>query len=252
MKKSTPEVGAKITETDLFNPIRDFLVKMGYTVHSEVKNCDIAAVKDKELLVVELKSSFNATLLIQAAKRQRMTNTVYIAFPMPKSGLFSRQWKDLCYLVRRLELGLLVVSFLKSGPRVEVIFDPKPFNREQSQRLSKKKRDGVILEINGRHGDFNTGGSSRQKIMTAYKENAIQILCYLYKYGPLSIGQLRDFGAGPKTSSILQKNFYGWFDRVSKGVYQITPEGNQSLAEYPELVAFYLQESAKHLEKTTN
>lgn len=252
MKKGTRETKPKITETDLFNPVRDFLISKGYTVHSEVKNCDVAAVKGKELLVVELKSSFNATLLIQATKRQRIANTVYIAFPTPKSGLFSRQWKDLCHLVRRLELGLLVVSFLKSGPRVEVIFDPKPFNREQSRSASKRKREGVILEINGRHGDFNTGGSSRQKIMTAYKENSIQVLCYLNKYGPLSVRQLKELGTGPKTGSILQKNFYGWFDRVSKGIYQATPEGDRSLTDYPELVAFYLQQSANRFENTTN
>ncbi len=231
--------GLKISETDLSNPIRDFLIKRGYTVRSEVNNCDIAAVKENELLVVELKRSFNATLLIQAAKRQRVANAVYIGIPMPKTGIFSRQWKDLCYLVRRLELGLLVVSFLKSGPKVEVIFDPKPFDCNKSRRLSQKKREGIILEINSRHGDLNTGGSTRQKIMTAYKENAVQILCYLYKYGPLSIKQLKELGTGPKTSSILQNNFYGWFDRVTKGVYQLTSEGNRSLTDYPELVTYY-------------
>lgn len=245
MGKSASKAELKISETDLFNPVRDFLIKRGYTVNGEVKNCDITAVKDQELLVVELKRSFNATLLIQAAKRQRVANTVYIAIPMPKTGIFSRKWKDLCYLVRRLELGLLVVSFLKSGSRVEVVLNPEPFDRERSRRLNQKKRDGIISEINGRHGDFNTGGSSRQKLMTAYKENAIQILCYLEKFGPLSTRQLKELGTGAKTSSILQKNFYGWFDSVTKGLYQITPEGTRSLADYPELVAYYLKELAK-------
>lgn len=248
MSKSASKVELKISETDLFYPVRDFLIKRGYTVNGEVKNCDITAVKEQELLVVELKSSFNATLLIQATKRQRVADTVYIAIPMPKTGIFSRKWKDLCYLVRRLELGLLVVSFLKSGSKVQVVLNPEPFNREQSRRLSQKKRDGIILEINGRHGDFNTGGSCRQKLMTAYKENAIQILCYLEKFGPLSTRQLKELGTGAKTSSILQKNFYGWFDKVTKGLYQITPEGNRSLADHPELVAYYLKELTK-LEK---
>jgi hypothetical protein len=164
---------------------------------------------------------------------------------MPKTGIFSRHWKDLCYLVRRLELGLIVVSFLKSGPRAEVIFDPKPFDREQSQRLNRKKRSGIISEITGRHGDYNVGGSTRQKLMTAYKENAIQILCYLHKYGQLTIGQLKELGTGPKTGAILQKNFYGWFERVAKGVYQVTSKGIQSLTDYPELVTFYLEELNK-------
>lgn len=245
MPQPKQKANSKITETDLFNPVRDFLINKGYLVHSEVKNCDIVAVKDNELLVVELKSSFNATLLIQAAKRQRVANIVYIAIPMPKTGIFSRQWKDLCYLVRRLELGLITVSFLKSGPRVEVVFDPKPFNREQSQRLNRKKRSAIISEISGRHGDFNIGGSTRQKLMTAYKENAIQILCYLHKYGQLTIGQLKELGTGPKTGAILQKNFYGWFERVAKGVYQVTSKGIQSLSDHPELVTYYLEELNK-------
>lgn len=245
MPQPKQKANSKITETDLFYPVRDFLINKGYIVHSEVKHCDIAAVKGNELLVVELKSSFNATLLIQAAKRQRVANIVYIAIPMPKTGIFSRHWKDLCHLVRRLELGLITVSFLKSGPKVEAIFDPKPFNREQSQRLSRKKRGAIISEISGRHGDFNVGGSTRLKLMTAYKENAIQILCYLHKYGQLAIGQLKELGTGPKTGAILQKNFYGWFERVAKGVYQVTSKGRQSLTDHPELVTYYLEELNK-------
>ncbi len=241
MGKMTSKKETKISETDLFDPVCQFLIDKGYTVNGEVKNCDITALKGQELLVVELKNGFNVTLLIQAAKRQRVANAVYIAIPMPKSGIFSRKWKDICYLVRRLELGLLVVSFLKSGPRVEVVLDPEPFDQERSKQLNRKKHVGIITEINGRHGNFNIGGSTRRKLMTAYKENAIRIACYLQKQGPLSPGQLKELGTGAKTSSILQKNFYGWFERVSKGLYQITPEGIRSLSDYPELIDYYLK-----------
>lgn len=251
MGKSISKIEPRISETDLFNPVRDFLVKNGYTVNSEVKNCDITAIKGQELLVVELKSGFNATLLIQAAKRQRIANAVYIAIPMPKTGIFSRKWKDICYLVHRLELGLLVVSFLKSGPRVEVVVNPEPFDRERSRQLNRKKRAGIVAEINNRHGDFNIGGSTRRKLMTVYKENAIQIACYLKKCGPLSPRQLKELGAGSKTGSIMQKNFYGWFERVSKGLYQITPEGSRSLDDYSELVDYYLKELSKFESKET-
>ena len=243
MEKSRPE--AIIMETDLFNPVREFLIKNGYSVKSEVKNCDITAVKGEELLVVELKKGFNATLLIQAAKRQRVADKVYIAVPMPKKGIFTRKWKDICYLVRRLELGLIVVSHLKSGPRVEVALHPEPFDRDQSRRLNRKKRASLISEINGRHLDLNVGGSNRRKIVTAYKENAIQIGAYLKQYGPLTLNQLKEMGTGTKTGSILQKNFYGWFQRVSKGVYQISPKGEAGLADYPELVDYFLNELSK-------
>mgnify|MGYP001198266078 CR=1 FL=1 len=245
MGKSTSRVEAKIMETDLFNPVREFLINSGYSVKSEVKDCDITAIKGEELLVVELKNGFNATLLIQAAKRQRVADKVFIAVPMPKKGIFTRKWKDICYLVRRLELGLIVVSFLKSGPQAEVVLNPEPFDREQSRRLNRKKRNSIITEIQGRHLDLNKGGSTRRKLVTAYMENAIQISCYLKKYGPLTLRQLKELGTGTKTGSILQKNFYGWFQRVSKGLYQISPKGVCSLDDYPELVDYYLKELAE-------
>ena len=71
-------------ETDLYKPVYDYLVRQGYTVHSEVKNCDITAIKGEELIVVELKTSFNLKLLAQGAKRQRIADSVYVAIPVPK------------------------------------------------------------------------------------------------------------------------------------------------------------------------
>lgn len=248
MGKSASTRVARVIETDLYYPVREFLISKGYKVNGEVKNCDIIAVKGEELLAVELKSGFNATLLIQATKRQRVADKVYIAVPMPKKGVFTRKWKDICYLVRRLELGLMVVSFLKSGPRVEVVLDPAPFRSAQNQR-SNKQRKKIITEINGRHSDLNLGGSSRRKIMTAYKENAIMILCYLKKCGPLSPRQLRELGTGPKTGPILQKNYYGWFERVSKGLYRISSEGDRILADYPELVDYFLNVLASQMKE---
>jgi hypothetical protein len=104
----------KITETDLDQPVREYLEALGYTVRSEVNHCDLVATRDDQVIIVELKSGFNATLLMQAVKRQRMTDLVYIVIPQPKRGRFSRHWKDLCHLVRRLELGLMVVKFEES------------------------------------------------------------------------------------------------------------------------------------------
>ena len=46
-------------ETDLYEPIRAFLEEEGYQVQAEVKDCDIAAVKDGQLVIVELKKAFN-------------------------------------------------------------------------------------------------------------------------------------------------------------------------------------------------
>lgn len=197
------EEAAKIEETQLFGPVRDFFTELGYEVHGEVGLCDLTASRGDELIIVELKRNLNLDLLLQGAKRQRLTPHVYLAIVKPKLSIYSRRWKDLCYLVRRLELGLITVSFLGSHPRVEVIFHPSPFDQEKSRRLSRKKKSRLQQEIAGRHGNYNTGGSTGQKLMTAYKENALQIACCLRKLGLLSSKALRLLGTGPKTASIL-------------------------------------------------
>jgi hypothetical protein len=51
--------------------------------------------------------------------------------------------------------------------------------------------------------------------------------------------QLRAFGTGAKTLSILSRNVYGWFSRVNRGLYAVTPKGREALAKYPELVRHY-------------
>ncbi len=95
-------------ETDLYQPIRDYLIENGYTVRSEVINCDITAVKDDDLIVIELKRSANIELLIQATERQRITDSVYVAIPTPKTK--GSRWRGIKRVLRMLEVGLMVVS----------------------------------------------------------------------------------------------------------------------------------------------
>ncbi|MBM7653466.1 DUF2161 domain-containing phosphodiesterase [Neobacillus cucumis] len=236
----------KLQEMDLYKPIQTFFVKEGYEVYGEVKDCDIVAVKGEELIIIELKLTLSVDLLIQAAKRQRISDQVYIAIPKPKFRLNSRRWADKCHLIKRLELGLIVVSNPTKRAKTEVLFHPTPFNRGKSRGQSRLKRDAVLKEINGRSADFNVGGSSRVKIMTAYKENSIQIACYLSHFGPLSPKKLIQLGTGDKTSSILVKNYYSWFERIKRGTYCLTEKGQEEIKEFPDLYNYYLNGISKH------
>ncbi|OIJ14397.1 hypothetical protein BKP37_08620 [Anaerobacillus alkalilacustris] len=231
----------KLLEVDLYKPIQTYFIKEGYEVYGEVNDCDIAAVKEDELIVIELKLTLNVDLLIQATKRQRLTEFVYVAVPKPKYSLRSKRWTDLCHLIRRLELGLIIVSFTSNRKKAEIIFHPTPFSQSKNTRQNKQKRKSLLAEVNGRSADYNVGGSNRTKIMTAYKENCIQIACYLENFGPLSPKRLVEMGAGAKTSSILTKNFYQWFERIKRGTYIISEKGKQDIKEYPELVTYYLE-----------
>ncbi|MCQ6267622.1 DUF2161 family putative PD-(D/E)XK-type phosphodiesterase [Fictibacillus sp. WQ 8-8] len=226
-------------ETDLYEPVRDFFMEKGFEVYGEVNHCDIVVVKEDELIIVELKLNLNVELLVQATNRQRLTDFVYIAIPRPKYKLRSKKWQDTLHLIRRLELGLLLVSFPKSGPVVETILSPGAFDRLKSQQRYKKKRTKLLEEIKGRNGDYNVGGSNKKKLMTAYKENCIQIAFLLDQLGQLSPKALRELGTGAKTLSILNKNYYGWFEKIARGMYGVSEKGKKEMSLFPEQVRYY-------------
>jgi hypothetical protein len=234
-KKAVP-----IHETDLYKPVREYLEGLGYNVQGEVKDCDLAAIMGEELVVVELKTAFNLKLLAQAVKRQRAADSVYVAIPRPKGGAWSSGWRDMCMLLRRLELGLITVALNKEEDPVEVHFHPNTFDRLKSSRTGKKVRHHIIKEASSRSGHYNTGGSTKKKLVTAYREKAVHAACCLMKYGPLSPVRINKLGVGARAANILQDNHYGWFTRVSRGIYELDNSAKEFLDAYPELVEHYM------------
>jgi hypothetical protein len=225
-----------LAETDLARPLCDWLAGQGYTVRSEVRNCDIAALRGDELLIVELKKALNLALVVQAVQRQRLTDTVYVAIPRPASKW--KWWKEsrgIFHLLRRLELGLILVSPSNGRPPVDVVFHPSPLSR----RRRAPSRRAVLAEISGRLDDYNTAGSTRKKLVTAYRENAVHIACCLLRRASMTPAALRALGTGPKTLSILRDNVYGWFERLRRGVYALSERGRLELADFPALTAYY-------------
>lgn len=233
---------SKMLEIDLWEPVRNFLINEGYTVRSEVKDCDIVAVKDEVITVAELKKSLSVSLLAQAVKRQKFADLVYTAVPKPKRIIGSSKWRDICHLIRRLELGLILVSFKRDKAFVEIAVEPAFFDREKSRQRNKKSRASIIKEVEGRYEDFNIGGSRGKKVVTAYRESSIFIACCLDKFGSLSPKRLREFGTdSKKTTSILYENHYGWFEKLERGVYSISDTGRQALKIYKDLADYYFK-----------
>ncbi len=105
-------------ETDLYKPIHDYLAKLGYTVQAEVNHCDIIARKGDDLIVIELKTRFGLDLLIQAAERQSITDSVYVALPGPMKMGKRNRWPQKKRLLRRLELGLILVHHRQTDKEV--------------------------------------------------------------------------------------------------------------------------------------
>ena len=63
--------------------------------------------------------------------------------------------------------------------------------------------------------------------MTAYRQQALICADALFD-GPLRPRDLKP--AAPDAGKILLGNVYGWFERVSNGVYQLTEAGRQTVA----------------------
>ena len=67
----------------------------------------------------------------------------------------------------------------------------------------------------------------------------------MMKYGEMSPAQLREMGTSPKTANILRDNYYGWFSRVSRGIYRPEDTAREFLKDYPELVGLYMKKIAE-------
>jgi hypothetical protein len=213
-------------ETSLYGPVKRYLETLGFTVKGEVCGCDLVAIRGDEPPVVvigELKLSFSLELLLQAVDRTAACDEVWLAVCAAERGrLRDPRARKLC---RLLGFGLLAVS---SGGAVEVLLEPKPWR----PRRDRKRRARLIDEHIKRIGDPALGGSTRQPIMTAYRQQALACAASLAE-GPRRTSDLR--AVVPNAPTILLRNWYGWFTRIERGLYELTPEGALALARWSSL-----------------
>ncbi|GIP34299.1 DUF2161 domain-containing phosphodiesterase [Paenibacillus sp. J2TS4] len=224
------------SETELYPPVKTYLESLGYEVKGEVKNCDLVAIRgDEPPLIVELKKSFTVPLLVQGIDRLRQSDMVYIAFEKKEHGRAPHQlkWSELRRLCQMLGLGLMTVRFYKrKAPLVEVVCHPESYMPRKSPRKTMR----LVNEFKERSGDYNVGGSSQRKLVTAYREKALHCAYHLKQNGPMAPRQLKELTGHPNVPGILQHNYYLWFRRVSRGIYEITPQGEKALKEFAYVV----------------
>jgi hypothetical protein len=229
-------VGAR-RETELYGPVKQFIERQGFEVRGEVVGCDLVAVREDELVVIELKTTFTLALILQGITRQRLTEVVYVAVEAPKSRRSEPRWSDLQHLCHRLGLGLLTVSFRGRVPRVEAVLDPAPYQ----PRIDSRRRGKLLKEFALRSGDHNIGGSTRRKIVTAYREDALRLAQHLHLQGRSTPRDLKRETGCSGAAQILRKDYYGWFERVERGVYQLTPVGKRALEVYADVLQSNMQ-----------
>ncbi|OMD43309.1 hypothetical protein BSK56_24015 [Paenibacillus borealis] len=165
-------------ETELYAPLKSFFERQGYDIKGEVRTCDLVGLREGEEqpLIVEMKKSFNLALLLQGVERLRLSPNVYLAVERvrDKKGAVNQRWGELSGLCRRLGLGLITVVFYKTkAPLVEVLAEPG--DAPPQPRSRTRRRERLLYEFRERSGDYNTGGSTRVKLVTAYREKALRV-----------------------------------------------------------------------------
>ena len=209
---------AALPEVALYGPVKALLEAQGYVVKGEIMGCDVVAVRgDEPPVVVELKRVFGIALVLQGIDRLAMTDAVYLAV-----GSWPRRPAAVRKLCRRLGLGLIVVV----GGRAEAVLDPLPYQPRKSRRRTVRLLD----EHTRRVGDPTSGGSVRQPIMTAYRQEALRCAARL-EAGQATLRAIRAGGDVPNAGRILRSNYYGWFERVDRGVYVLSPRGRRALED---------------------
>jgi hypothetical protein len=217
-----------MSEVSLYPAVKRFLEATGFDVKGEVKGCDIVAVRAGDqltLTVVEMKLGFTLELLLQGTDRMSLADEVWLAVPATRRGRDrDPRVHRLCRLVG---FGLIAVNAARD--RVEVLVEPAPYR----PRPDARRRALLLSEHTRRRGDPSPGGSSRQPVMTAYRQQALTCAALL-RAGP---GRPRDLRpVAPDAATILLRNVYGWFERTRRGEYRLTARGEAALKRWPDMV----------------
>ncbi len=207
-------------EADLYPDLKAYLEAQGYVVKGEVGACDILARRGQEpAVVVEMKLSFSLALVMQGVARQALFDDVYLAVPVTEKG-WKLRYKDIVALCRRLGLGLLAV---KPG-HVEAHLDPGPY----SPRKNTLRAGRLLREFERRVGDPNLGGTTGIKRVTAYRQDALRCLASLAA-GEMKASEVAKATGVARAAVLMRADHYGWFERVSTGIYALTPKGQAAM-----------------------
>ncbi|MEF2247051.1 DUF2161 family putative PD-(D/E)XK-type phosphodiesterase [Paenibacillus sp. IITD108] len=225
-------------EEELYRPLKAFYEQLGYQVRSEVLHCDLVAVHPESghTVIVEMKKTFNLALLLQGVERLRLDYDVVLAVERnrKKSGAHNQRFGDLTELCRLLGIGLATVTFYKTkAPVIDMLCEP---GDPPVRGIRRRKQQNLLREFNERSGDYNVGGSTGRKLVTAYREKSLRCAYVIHKLGTAAPRQVAAITKNPRSGLLLQNNYYGWFERVERGIYKLRPEGEAALIEYKEVM----------------
>ncbi|TVX96500.1 DUF2161 domain-containing phosphodiesterase [Cohnella terricola] len=251
-------------ETELYPPVKGFFTARGYDVKAEIRGCDLVAYRENRTdpTIVEMKKTFTLPLLLQGVDRQKTGAAVWLAVERnrTKKGAHNQRFAEIAHLCRRLNLGFMTVTFYRTkAPVVDVWCEPAfqaPPSSTATVALAadsaanyivapssgrRKTRAAKLLkEFDARSGDYNVGGSTKRKLITAYRERSIQCALALACHGASAPRQVRDWTNCPTAGVLLRQNVYGWFNRIGKGMYELNAAGEMALKEYADVAKVWI------------
>ncbi|WP_044007005.1 DUF2161 domain-containing phosphodiesterase [Jannaschia sp. CCS1] len=211
-------------ETDLYPPVKAHLEAEGFEVKGEVGPADVVGVRDGDMVIVELKKGFSLTLFHQGIARLAVADAVYVAVTKGRGRPWLKSLRENVRMARRLGLGVMAVD-VEAGT-VKVYCDPGPY----APRKVARKRRAILGEFEKRAGDPNLGGLQGPRV-TAYRQEAMLCAEFLALAGAAKGADVAKSTGVARATLIMRNNHYGWFEKVSKGVYALTDTGRAAASD---------------------
>lgn len=170
-------------ETDLFKPVRDHFMGLGYEIFSEVETpfsggrADIVAFAHPAAIAIELKTTLTIELIEQAVNRQNIFHYVYIAVPQRRQPIAF--WLQ-AYLK---EKGIGVLEVIPAR-KIGTIDIPSSVNLTARARYNRPRFQGRVNwfdHLKPEHKTWVEGGNSGGGHVTPYKLTMVGVRNYLYR-----------------------------------------------------------------------
>lgn len=168
-------------ESDLFEPVKELLHKMGCTeVYGEVSNIDVLGIHGACNIIVEMKTTLSHKLIDQIMQRRNYGQYAYIAIPKKRGHI---PWY-LQKLFKEHRIGVIQVDYDEWEGKYFAYID-KP-----SRYLSVRKKyiQSVRDSVKPYHKDVVGGGKSGE-VMTDYKFTIETVKAMLRQRSRLAEGE---------------------------------------------------------------
>ena len=187
-------------------------------------------------------------MINQAVQRQKIADLTYIAVEHDYKAYQSKRFSLTVDTIKKLQIGLLSVNFRADVPEVYELVKAPLLIKEKQTKKEARERKNVLKEFYKRNvNGLNIGGSNRVKIMTGYRETCLRLAWIVGENGEISTRDIREIKPEVKGFlPILNQNHYGWFERVSRGVYTLSDKGKEALEAHESIVRFFERQRAEN------